>query len=90
MEDINKMFNSNYKDLDDLKSKAYIIHFSSKDKPWKFLDVPFASEWYKYYLQSPFKNKKLDRVKLYNRVSRPLVSVIIPCLQYRKISTSMP
>lgn len=62
--DLNELFNTNYKDFDDIKQNAIIIHFSSKDKPWKFSNAQYANLWYFYYKQSPFKNVKLMRQKI--------------------------
>lgn len=62
-EQINKLFNSNYKNFDEIKRKAYIIHFSSKDKPWFFSNITFAKLWYKYYKKSPFGKIPLKREK---------------------------
>lgn len=47
--DINKRYNCNYRNLGELCENAKVIHYSSKDKPWKALNVPLGEEWYKYY-----------------------------------------
>lgn len=49
IEDFNEKFKTEYKDLQDIASKANIIHYSSKDKPWKFSNTPLADEWLNYY-----------------------------------------
>lgn len=67
--DINNLFNSNYKDFEDIKNKAVIFHYSSKDKPWKYSDIPFANLWFSYYKKSPFKNFKLKRKTLTKHIS---------------------
>ena len=54
MEMLNKMFNSNYASLKEIEKKAYIIHFSSKDKPWKYSNIVGAKEWFNYYKKSYF------------------------------------
>ncbi len=51
MDDLNARYNENFVSLKELGEAAYIIHYSSKDKPWKYYDVPFANEWYLYFLQ---------------------------------------
>lgn len=61
MEKLNEMFGSSYESLTDIRKEAVILHFSSKDKPWKFYDVPCAKEWYEYFLKSPVGNMHLDR-----------------------------
>lgn len=58
--EINKLFNSNYKDFKDLKNNAAIIHFSSKDKPWIYKNIPYGKVWLKYFYLSPFKEKTLN------------------------------
>ncbi|HBN10936.1 MAG TPA: hypothetical protein DD392_03030, partial [Ruminococcus sp.] len=40
---------------------AAVIHFSSREKPWKFFDVPLADEWLYYYNESPFGDVPLLR-----------------------------
>lgn len=46
--------------IDYLKN-ADIVHFASADKPSKYIDVPMASEWFKYFNSSTFKNIELNR-----------------------------
>lgn len=48
---LNERYQENFVSLEELAEKAYIIHYSSKDKPWKYYDIPLANEWYMYYLQ---------------------------------------
>lgn len=61
--DLNKLFHSNYESLQDINNQAYIIHFSSKDKPWKYLDGPYSKEWFRFFRKSPYKNYPLHRIK---------------------------
>lgn len=53
---INALYDSAYTSLQDIIDKAVIIHFASGAKPWKYTFKPWAKEWYKYYLMSPYKN----------------------------------
>jgi lipopolysaccharide biosynthesis glycosyltransferase len=69
MEALNNMFSSNYKDFNHIKKSAIIYHFSSKDKPWKFYNVPGADLWMKYYKKTPFSNEKLHRIRSVNILS---------------------
>lgn len=64
MRRLNELNHSNYKNLADLRKDAVIIHFSSKDKPWMYVDTPLAEEWHKYYMQTSYKNIPLKRIKL--------------------------
>lgn len=58
---LNKVFGSSYNSIDEIYQDAVVIHFSSKEKPWKFFDVPLADEWLYYYNASPFGNIPLAR-----------------------------
>ena len=62
--DLNKMYGTSYKDLTDIRKDSIIIHFSSKDKPWKYYDVRLADEWYKYFQESPVSDFTLNRVSI--------------------------
>ncbi len=53
---INELYGSNYNSLQDIIDKAIIIHYASGEKPWKYTFKPWAKEWYKYYMKSPYKN----------------------------------
>lgn len=48
------------KKIDYLKN-ADIVHFASADKPSKYIDVPMASDWFKYFKSSSFKDIELER-----------------------------
>ena len=53
---INELYGSSYTSLQDIIDKAVIIHYASGEKPWKYTFKPWAKEWYKYYMMSPYKN----------------------------------
>ncbi|MDR1555360.1 MAG: glycosyltransferase family 8 protein [Campylobacteraceae bacterium] len=38
--------------FDELVKSASIVHFSSKQKPWRLTDMGHAHVWYKYYMNS--------------------------------------
>lgn len=61
---INTVVDGNFLSLNDVLDQAYIVHFSSKDKPWVFFDVPLADEWIFYFMKSPFLNIKLKRFSI--------------------------
>lgn len=91
--DINKKYDVNYNNLNEIKLDSHIIHFSSKEKPWKFFDIEMADIWYDYFLASPFSNFELSRKSLsddFIQVSKnickfyPKVSVIIPVYNTEK------
>ena len=64
MQQLNEMYGTNYEDLDSIRKDSVIIHFSSKDKPWKYYDVRLADEWFNYFMLSPVKNVQLNRKSL--------------------------
>lgn len=64
IEKINKLNNTDYRTVSEIMDDAYIIHFSSKDKPWKYYDVSLADKWLYYYTKSPFENNLLVRTGL--------------------------
>lgn len=51
--DINKFYNMNLDFFKDVIDDTIILHFSSKEKPWKFYNTPFSDLWYKYYMKTP-------------------------------------
>lgn len=51
IEQLNDRYKCNYCSLVEIEKNAKIIHYSSKDKPWKYYDIPLANEWYIYYLR---------------------------------------
>ena len=51
IKDLNHKYNENFSSLNELAKEAYIVHYSSKDKPWKYSTTPLSSEWYSYYLK---------------------------------------
>ena len=53
---LNEVYGSNYKNAQDVIDSAVIIHYASGEKPWKYTFKPWAKEWYKYYMLSPYKN----------------------------------
>lgn len=47
-----------------------IFHWTGASKPWKFYNVFLAHEWFRYYLESPFKSVFLQRDSVPNFVSK--------------------
>jgi hypothetical protein len=39
-----------------------VIHWTGAGKPWKYYDVLLAHEWWRRYVESPFKDVPLVRV----------------------------
>lgn len=61
IESLNELYHSDYDNLNDILLEASIVHFASKDKPWKFSNVPFSDEWYEMYRSSPNGGIQLNR-----------------------------
>lgn len=88
IEDINTLYETNYLNLREAYEDALIIHFSSKDKPWKYTTVPAALEWNRHYrlMQSKLNfHDECMNTKLYekcqtNQINNKdiKVSVIVP------------
>lgn len=58
---INKYYGTNYKKLEDIRRSSSIIHYCSKDKPWKYYDVPMADVWLEHYFRSSVGDMPLIR-----------------------------
>lgn len=65
--DVNALFGTQYKTVRDLFADAAIVHYSSKDKPWKAPDGAMAYLWHEYGTPKPSAVE-----------GKPLVSIIIP------------
>ena len=58
MQNLNQLYGTSYANLREIFMDAAIIHFSSKDKPWKCTEAPMARKWYECY-----QNMKADLEK---------------------------
>lgn len=47
--DLNNLYHTNYANIREIYMDSYILHFSSKDKPWKCTKAPMARKWYECY-----------------------------------------
>lgn len=70
--DVNLKYNTDYKTKGELFASAVIIHYSSKEKPWKEPNYALSYVWNHYYLDL-YGNEKENRKEKYG------ISVIIPC-----------
>lgn len=52
IEHVKKYYPNEITYTDDYLSTAYIYHYASPEKPWKYNDVYLGNIWYKYYLDS--------------------------------------
>lgn len=67
IEDVNALFGTQYETIRDLYADAAIVHYSSKDKPWKVPDGTMAYLWHEFGTPTPSAVE-----------GKPLVSIIIP------------
>lgn len=70
IEDINSLYGTGYSDFNQIVDDAAIIHFSSKDKPWKCSQDILGRPWYEVQ-NDLFKYRRRD-------VKPVKISVIIP------------
>lgn len=77
VDDVNKFSGSKYKAKTEFFLDAEIIHYASKDKPWKEPDAAYAYRWHHYYLDLYGKDKP-------KRKEKYGISVIIPCYNTAK------
>lgn len=52
IKEINEHYDIKYNTLDVIKDAAHIIHFTPKYKPWEYVNMVYAKEWKKYYIQT--------------------------------------
>ena len=52
IEDLNAAFNTSYDSLEEVLNDSYILHYSSRKKPWVYLNNPYSDIWYKNFLAS--------------------------------------
>lgn len=75
IQDINKTYGTNYQNKRDLYEDAAIIHYSSKDKPWKNLDGACSDLWLHAYLNTPVEHNLINKIDDIESG----ISVIMPC-----------
>lgn len=75
--DLNKMYGTEYENKKQLFADAAIIHYSSKDKPWKVLDGACSSDWINCYLRAPIPHPLVKSNVI--RKEPYGISVVMPC-----------
>lgn len=73
IEEINNLYKTNYKNRNELFYDARIIHYSSKDKPWKDLDGTLSNLWIDYYLDTDSISHDLIKPL---EITTPFISII--------------
>lgn len=67
IKNLNVLYNTNYLNLREIYYDSYVLHFSSKDKPWLTTDAPMARKWYecfqmmKEYLKDKGSTELIDK-----------------------------
>ena len=84
---INELYNTKYSNLESIRRDSAIIHYCSKDKPWKFYDVPMADIWLEHFLRSSYGEKGLVRHSILDNSQQ------IECngnIQFEDVTNRMP
>lgn len=68
---LNRMYETRYSSMYALEEDLAILHFASKEKPWKYTDVRYAELWKSYYDLSPISERTLERTT-FKEASMPL------------------
>ncbi|WP_051650244.1 glycosyltransferase [Selenomonas sp. AB3002] len=59
IEQLNVLYGTKFSNLDEVYQSAFIVHYSSKDKPWKFSEVPGGDEWRKMFYEMLLEHPEL-------------------------------
>ena len=83
IEHVKKYYPNELSYTDDYLSTAYIYHYASPEKPWKYNDVYLGNIWYKYYLDSNLYPKLPDLISFRVKSNQydfdnVAISIIIP------------
>lgn len=73
VEEVNALYGTKYKGVDEIESDALILHYSSKDKPWRSNGAPLSDVWYAVHNEFAVELHKFRASDV-----RPDVTVIIP------------
>ena len=67
-----------------LEDDLTILHFASKEKPWKYSDVRYVREWDEYYARSPLAETPLPRGRFHEDAASvadaPVAGGVIPVM----------
>lgn len=64
LETFDKSFDVRYQTWEEVLEDACIVHYASKDKPWKFEDTLCVELWDYFYSQTPLSSKPLQRRRI--------------------------
>ena len=76
---INDLYGTGYSRIKNILDECIIVHFASRDKPWKFTNGVMSTEWYEMYKKSPVSHIQLNRVKVKATPRNSFFSKIIHC-----------
>ena len=77
MPQLNELYGTVYANQRELFTDAAIIHFASKDKPWKDDSVAFADDWYRCYYRAPIAHPLVRSHRAPIQEGKPAISVIL-------------
>ena len=79
LQKINDLYGTSYASFNDLLNQSAVVHFSSREKPWKYHDLPMIEEWDAYYRNTDYGDMPLLRRS--NRIERQLhrLARLQPC-----------
>lgn len=67
LDEINSLYGSDYKEIDEIISDAVIVHYATGFKPWLYTYAPCGELWHTYYKKTPYSKEQLKRMgKLQN------------------------
>ncbi len=68
-EQVGNIFTSTY-EIISAKQNPVIMHFTKKEKPWDYYDLPFAHEWFRYYSKTGFPPRERMKLPISNTIRR--------------------
>lgn len=75
---LNQIYGTSYVSESSLFQDAAIIHFASKDKPWKDDSVAFADDWFQCYWAAPLSHTLSRSQSAAHILGTPKISIILP------------
>jgi lipopolysaccharide biosynthesis glycosyltransferase len=63
-------------ELNDAWNNPAIFHWTGPEKPWKYYDIPFAHEWFRYYLKTQIGSEILQRKACVSGIKKIIRSIM--------------
>lgn len=82
MRQLNAFYHTSHSCVRSLEDDLAILHFASKEKPWKYLDVRYVELWDEYYAKSPLAGEVIPRGRFHGEEQERPSSVppVIPVM----------